>query len=218
MSSFSRAVASVFAAGMIGGASMLMMVPAGIDLGVAAIYPDPPSVPCKRQTWANSDRSCQRWTVPQGELALAAERLPLRQEPEHQRVAIADLPLAAPADLVPPAPRKTYAPAPAEARTPPQPQQAAPVKYLAETAVDVDTPVVAAAPAPVMDERATAPVTRAKTETPRATRHVALASIAIVSKGRPVVIRPTSQQDVYYYTARARVAANVDATSGPIQR
>src|SRR5215468_6882685 len=68
MSSFSRAVAFVFAAGMVVGAGLLIVVPAGTDLGVAAIYvPDPPAVPCKRQTWPNTDRGCLPWTVPQGE-------------------------------------------------------------------------------------------------------------------------------------------------------
>ena len=85
MSSFSRATACVFAAGMVVGTGLLFIVPAGTDLGVATIYvPDPPMAPCKRQTWPNTDRDCQGWTVPQGELALAAERLPIREEAARQ--------------------------------------------------------------------------------------------------------------------------------------
>jgi hypothetical protein len=238
MSSFSRAVASVFAAGMVVGGGLLVVVPAGTDLGVAAIYvPDPPAAPCKRQAWPNTDRGCQRWTVPQGELALATERLPIREEAARQEAELKEetrraamrqltamLPaergherapapvpvaVAVPDELVPAAPRRIV------------PVRIAAVKYLAETAPasDVATPAIAphevalVAP-PAAAERAAAiaaPVARAKAERPA---RQALAAISIVSQGRQVTIRPTSQQDVYYYAARGRLAA----ADAPIQR
>ena len=246
MSSFSRAVAFVFAAGMVVGAGLLIVVPAGTDLGVAAIYvPDPPAAPCKRQTWPNTDRGCLPWTVPQGELALAAERLPIREEAARQeaelqeatrRAAMRQLTAMLPAErgheralpsapMVPPVAAAPVVPVPDDL-VPPAPSRAvpvriAPVKYLAETAPgsNVATPAiapleVALVTPPAAAERIaapSAPVARAKVERP--TRH-ALASISIMSGRRPVTIRPTSQQDIYYYTARARLAA----ANMPIQR
>jgi hypothetical protein len=251
MSSFSRAVASIFVAGFVGGAGVLLLMPAGADLGVAAIYPDPPAAPCKRQTWPNTDRDCVRWTVPQGELALAAERLPIREEAARQeaelqeatrRAAMRQLTAMLPAEhgherASPPAPMvRAVAAAPVvpapDDLVPPAPSRAVPVrltavKYLAETAPDshVVTPAIApfdvalvTPPPPVAAQRVPAPapaampVARAKAE-PRQPRP-AVATIAIISQGRQVTIRPTSQQDVYYYAARAQLAA----ANMPIQR
>jgi hypothetical protein len=254
MSSFSRAVASVFVAGMIGGAGMLMLVPAEADLQVATMrVPDPPAVPCKHQTWANADRGCLAWTVPQGEIAMpkvepkieptvVAKAAP-KPEPNfvsNSESAPHQVASRAPAGPVSPLPARTApavaaVPAPAvEAPATARPQAPA-VKYLAETAVeDVTVPVIAplaiAVVAPVAvaapPERDAPPVVRARaerTEPPvrQAIRSVVAHSVARTAKpivanvsGRDVVIRPTSQQDVYYYAARAKLAA----AGAPIQR
>jgi hypothetical protein len=239
MSSFSRAVASVFVAGMIGGAGILTLVPAEADLQVATMrVPDPPAVPCKRQTWANADRGCLTWTVPQGEIAMPkVEPKPEPNFVSNSEPAPHQVAMRASADPVSPLPPRRIAaapvaePAPAAEAAAAKPQAPA-VKYLAETAVeDVTAPVIAplavamvapvAVPAP--PEPVVTPVVRARaerTEAPRTVRQVshgvtrtAKAIVTTVS-GRAVVIRPTTQQDVYYYAARAQLAA----ANGPVQR
>src|SRR5262245_519683 len=160
MSSFSRAVAAVFVAGMVGGAGGLMLMPgAAVRDAAEARVPDPPTLPCKRQAWANADRGCMTWTTPQGELARAAERAAQRVPPreevaQHQVVQDQvghERALPVTAGLVPALPpRRVAATVVAPTATPDDaPQAARPVpavKYLAETAVGVGAATPVAAP------------------------------------------------------------------------
>jgi hypothetical protein len=46
----------------------LVLVPPAVDAwrlrGSLAPIPDPPSLPCKKQSWPNADRVCLTWTAP----------------------------------------------------------------------------------------------------------------------------------------------------------
>jgi hypothetical protein len=62
-----RSLSKLFVVGMVGGAGALMMLPLAGEVRPVVAHvriPDPPAVPCKRQSWPNADRGCLKWTAP----------------------------------------------------------------------------------------------------------------------------------------------------------
>jgi hypothetical protein len=183
-----RSVTTVFAVGMIGGAGVLMAVPAdeGAPLFPAAgTIPDPPALPCKRQAWPNTDRGCLKWTAQRPELASSEPD----RAPVHIAVQASMLPSAAQRDEVGTRDSAHQAPAP------PQPTT------LASEAPGERSP------------RLPRTAQRSQSEAARTMRGLGdtparISVVASTSDGtrRAIVIRPTSMQDVYYYS-RHDVAA-----------
>jgi len=208
---FMRSLTTVFAAGMIGGAGLLIALPSDkTSSPFAATLPDPPAMPCKRQAWPNTDRGCFKRTALRQEAALrGAERagspvIEPPQSPEHSPDRAAES--AHQRSSVP-----QPDPAPRDELTRAEPVLPPPSWPPAVT----DQPVVGAAGEEA--NQTSAPPTRAaqrgRSEPPRAVRgnHDNLGSISVMARAsdgtrRKIVIRPTSMQDVYYY-ARRDVAA-----------
>jgi len=179
-----RSVMTVFAVGMIGGAGVLIALPANegtlLFPAVGAI-PDPPALPCKHQAWPNADRGCLKWT--------ARRQQPASSEPDR-----ASDHVAAPTSMQPPATQH------GELATPDVP-------------IDAATPTIEAsaerpAPSPRTAQRRTGETARKSADMPRS-----IAVMASASDGtrRKIVIRPTSMQDIYYY---ARNIAAIGPTLG----
>jgi hypothetical protein len=65
---FSRYVSVAFAAGLVGTISSLIQPAHVAELWSAPVarapIPDPPPLPCKKQSWYNADRICLSWTAP----------------------------------------------------------------------------------------------------------------------------------------------------------
>ena len=64
---FRRYLSVAFAAGLIG--TFSLMQPAHVaelwrPSAAAAPIPDPPPLPCNKQSWYNADRICLSWTAP----------------------------------------------------------------------------------------------------------------------------------------------------------
>jgi len=64
---FGRYLSVAFAAGLIG--TLSLMQPAHVaelwrPSAAAAPIPDPPPLPCTKQSWYNADRICLSWTAP----------------------------------------------------------------------------------------------------------------------------------------------------------
>jgi hypothetical protein len=218
-----RSLSTVFAVGMIGGAGVLMMLPlAGDERPVAARarIPDPPALPCKKQSWPSADRACLTWT---------AARKPAKAEAE--RAAVARLRVAEPKQPAAPDELRIVQP---EANPPPQTvARAEPLPALRMHIAPGDGSQRAVATWPPLDETlqpnhpspaatsdiAFAPVTEpaqnfvppaapprvtarvSQSATPRRAR-IAAAVTTVDGRRRMIPIRPHSQQDVYYYAMR----------------
>ncbi len=191
MAGFLRAVTTVFAVGMIGGMGALMLLPPAAEDGplfARARVPDPPATPCKKQYWPNTDRSCQTWTAPRREVAkLDADRA-------HNAAAER-----------PPVAERASLPAP-----PSQPP-AATERPLATAVSEAPAPAAHPTAPPALSVRA---AQRSKNEAARmahrASDNPGIPVTAVASDGtrRTILIRPTSQQDVYYYARREFAAIN----------
>ena len=61
-------VSTLLAVALVGSLIGLVLVPPAVDawrlIGSLAPIPDPPSLPCKKQSWHNADRICLTWTAP----------------------------------------------------------------------------------------------------------------------------------------------------------
>ena len=65
---FRRCLSIAFAAGVIGTLGVLMQPAHVTELwrpsAAVAPIPDPPPLPCNKQSWYNADRICLSWTAP----------------------------------------------------------------------------------------------------------------------------------------------------------
>lgn len=116
MANRTRAIGAIFIVGLVGGASVLTLLPPGSDSYTPIVASA--SVPCKRQTWPMTDRQCQPWTATKpGAMRASADG----------KAAVAEAgPVSSrPPQKVSPAPKAATAPAMAEAPLP-VPSQAAP--------------------------------------------------------------------------------------------
>ena len=61
-------VSTLLAVALVGSLIGLVLVPPAVDAwrlrGSLAPIPDPPPLPCKKQSWPNADRVCLTWTAP----------------------------------------------------------------------------------------------------------------------------------------------------------
>jgi hypothetical protein len=173
-------------------------------------------LPCKQQLWVNSDRACQTWTVPHSNV----ERILLEKTDAIGTAAatapaeIADMPMPAPQSDTPPVPPVVAAfgqvmrPIKAHHDESPRGRAAEPAAAAdiisGETVAEVRTRAV-----PVLEDKAK--VARRSTDAPR---NIPVASHSADGTPRVIMIRPTSRQDVLYYSARReRVAASSPAAS-----
>jgi hypothetical protein len=214
---------------MIGGAGVLMMLPLAGEVRPVVAHarvPDPPALPCKQQTWPNADRGCLKWTAPRA--VAQSESGAQKSRTDARAVAAAGAGMAAPAPQVithhddhareqvaariEPAPQLRMQIAPDD-RTqrvaPSQPQPAVTPQPHVPPSPAVDVAFASGAGEPQGLAPHTAPVRTAPREGVRTAQAVAPAhsGIAVTATGadgrrRTITIRPTSQQDVYYYAAR----------------
>jgi hypothetical protein len=221
MPGYFRATAIVMTVGAIAGAGVLAMLPsAPIDPRDDTRQPlftilegtGRPQVPCKHQLWVNSDRDCQTWTVPHPNVerillektdaigAGAATENPGARAPAD----IKDVPILTPKLETPPVP-----PVLAE-RDRAIPHVAArrdefPSNRTAEPVTAVDARVVGGETVAEIRTRALpsddkAKVARRVTDAPR---DIPVASRSADGTRRVIMIRPTSRQDVLYYSANS---------------
>lgn len=224
MPGYFRATAIVMTVGGIVGAGVLALLPSEpIDPRDDARPPlflilegaDRPQVPCKQQLWVNSDRDCHTWTVPHRDVEkILSEKTdaigtsaptknpgPIEQAPAE----IADVPMPVPRSEIRP-----VSPVVAE-RDHAMPQIAG---QREKSPSDRATEPVAAADARVVGGETVAEVrTRAssvsddKAKVPRRgtdpSRNIPIASRSADGTRRVIMIRPTSQQDLLYYSANS---------------
>jgi hypothetical protein len=221
MPGYFRATAIVMTVGAIVGASVLAMLPsAPMDprddsrppLFTVLDGSGRPQVKCKQQLWVNSDRSCQTWTVPHPNV----EKILSEKTDAIGTGAATENPGAkAPAeipDLLMPAPKSENqsVPPPVVAErdqvTPHITAQRdeSPSDRAAET-VAIDARIVGGETVAEVRSRAWS-VSDDKTKVARrstdAARNIPVASRSADGTRRVIMIRPTSRQDVLYYSAR----------------
>lgn len=235
MPGYFRAVAIVMSVGAITGAGVLAMLPsAPIDTRDDSRPPlftildgaNRSQASCKQQLWVNSDRGCQTWTVPHRDV----ERILSEKTDAIGRSAPAKNPGAvepAPAEIpnVPkPAPKSETPPVPPVVAEGDQlmPQTAAqhhesPSDRAAERVATADARVMGGETVAEVRTRASlvpgdkAKIAHGGTDVPR---NIPVASRSADGTRRVIMIRPTSRQDVLYYSARReRVAASSPAAS-----
>jgi hypothetical protein len=222
MPGYFRATAIVMTAGAITGAAVLAMLPsAPIDQSDDS---HPPlftilegsgrlQVSCRQQLWVNSDRGCQTWTVPHPNV----ERILLEKTDAIGTGAVTENPGArAPAeipDLPMPAPKSETPPVPpiVAQRDQVLPHITArhdesPPDRAAETVNAADARIVGGETVAEVRSRAS-PVPDDKTKVIRrstdAARNIPVASRSADGTRRVIMIRPTSRQDVLYYSANS---------------
>jgi hypothetical protein len=220
MPGYFRATAIVMSVGAIAGAAVLALLPsAPIDPRDDSRPPlftvlegnGRPKLPCKQQLWVNSDRGCQTWTVPHP----SVEKILLEKTDAIGTGGATEKPgVSAPAeipDLPTPAPKS---------ETPPMPPVVAERDQLmpntsqrdefpsdrgAETVDATDGRIVGGETVAEVRSRASlvpddkTKVTRRSTD---AARNIPVASRSADGSRRVIMIRPTSRQDVLYYSAR----------------
>jgi hypothetical protein len=222
MPGYFRAAAIVMTAGAIAGAGVLAMLPsAPIDPRDDARPPlfailegaDRPQVPCKQQLWVNSDRGCQTWTVPHRDVERAlsektdaiGESAPTNNPgaTEWAPAEITDVPMSAPKSESPPVPavvaeRDQVMPQIKAQRDEPPSDRAAESVAAAEAQVVGGETV-----AEVRTRASSVPDDRAKVARrgADASRSIPIASRSADGTRRVIMIRPTSRQDVLYYSA-----------------
>jgi hypothetical protein len=228
MPGYFRATAIVMTVGAISGAGVLAMLPsAPIDPHDDARPPlftilegtGRPKVPCEGQLWVNSDRGCETWTVPHPDV----ERI-LSEKTDAIGTSASSENSAASERAPVPAPKSEALPLPPVAAERDQvmlrittQHEGPPSDRVTEPAAAADAHVVGGET--VEEVRARAPamsgdkakVARRGLDGPR---NIPVASRSADGTRRVIMIRPTSRQDVLYYSARReRVAASSPATN-----
>lgn len=223
MPGYFRAVAIVMSVGAIAGAGVLAMLPsAPIDPRDDSRPPlfailegaNRPQVTCRQQLWVNSDRGCQTWTVPHrdverilsektdaiGTSASAENSVAIERAPAE----IANVPMPAQKSEIPPpvppvvAERDQVIPQIAAQRDESPSNRAAEPEAAADARVSGGETVaeVRTRASSVPDDKAK--VARRGTDV---SRNIPVASRSADGTRRVIMIRPTSRQDVLYYSA-----------------
>jgi hypothetical protein len=217
MPGYFRATAIVMTAGAIAGSVVLAILPpAPIDPRDDSRPPlftilegtGRPQVPCRQQLWVNSDRDCQTWTIPhpnvKGMLLEKTDAIETGVATENRGALaeIADMPMSAPKSETTPAP-------PVEAENQVMLQIAAQPH---ESASDRAAEPMAAAYAHSVGGETLAEVrarasrvrddkSKIASRGPDGPRNIPVASRSADGTRRVIMIRPTSRQDVLYYSA-----------------
>jgi hypothetical protein len=222
MPGYFRATAIVMTAGAIAGVAVLAMLPsAPIDPRDDSRPPlftilegsDRPQVSCKQQLWVNSDRGCQTWTVPHPNVERillektdaigtgAATENPGARAPAE----IPDLPMPAPKSETPAVPPVVAQRDQALPHITAQPDESRSDRA-AETVYAADARIVSGETVAEVRSRAS-PAPDDKTKVIRrgtdAARNIPVASRSADGTRRVIMIRPTSRQDVLYYSANS---------------
>jgi hypothetical protein len=207
-----RSLSTVFAVGMIGGAGVLMMLPLAGDarpVAARARIPDPPALPCKKQSWPSADRACLTWTAARKPAKAEAERAavarPQVAEPKQPAAPEEPLPTLrmhiAPGD----GPQRAVATWPPLDGTlqpnHPSPAATGDIAFAPVTEPAQNFVPPAAPPARVAAHGAGEGARTALIATPPRGR-IAVAVTTADGRRRMISIRPHSQQDVYYYATR----------------
>jgi hypothetical protein len=229
MPGYFRAAAIVMSVGGIAGAGVLAMLPS------APIDPRddsrPPlfailegtgrlQVPCKQQLWVNSDRGCQTWTVPRREVErILSEKTdaigtsPVTENPGTGERA-ANVPMPTPKSENLPVPPPVVAERDQATLQVAAQRDESPSDRPAESVAVADAHVGGETVAELRARASSAPDDKAKLARPDGRRNIPVASRAADGTRRVIMIRPTSRQDVLYYSARReRVAASSPAVS-----
>jgi hypothetical protein len=194
--------ASLIAFGSMIVVGMLMLLPLAVERPLVASAEDPPAIPCKRQTWLHFDRSCLSrrglpWVVAHGasdsvtaEVSVAAENVPEQAltETQHTPATVPQQP-AQGSDIAMPEQATPVPPPPAEERQ--------------KRAIEAQARLPAPKRAARRDRAAKRPTNEALNAVRRFgdTLHdVPASAYAADGARRRIVIRPTSIQDVYYYS------------------
>ena len=208
--------ASLIAFGGIIGVGALALLPPALELPrvAGAEIPDPPAIPCKQQTWLHFDRNC-----------LSRRDLPWVAERGTARAVTVEVPSAA----VEQAPEQPSVPRQHTATMEPQRAVTVPQEVPRESASEITAPEQGLpVPPPTAEERHVAKPTiqsqprlpaskkaargeraakRPTNEALKAVRRfgdilhdIPVSAYAADGTRRSIVIRPTSVQDVYYYS------------------
>ena len=235
MPGYFRATAIVMTVGAISGAGVLAMLPsAPLDPRDDARPPlftilegtGRPQVPCKGQLWVNSDRGCQTWTVPHPEVEriLSEKTDTIGTSASSENLAASERVPAEIADMPVPAPKSATLPLPPVVAERDQvvlriaaQHEESPPDRVAESATAADAHIVGGETVEEVRARASA-VSGDKAKVARRSldgpRNIPVASHSADGTRRVIMIRPTSRQDVLYYSARReRVAASSPAAS-----
>lgn len=203
MTGFFGAAARFLALFLVVGFAALVFLPSAdgpLLAGIAA--PDPAPSPCKKQHWPNVERRCL-WSEPKRELGrTAANRDGAKAEGAKRETAS---PAIAKADAAPLTTAENEPGAPPLASL--VAAEAPAAEHGAEHAARREA--AAANAAPIADAPPAARPALRKTEKPRPLRiapageGIPIAVVRADGSRRTVLIRPTSPQDVYYYSQRS---------------
>jgi len=196
--------ASLIAFGSIIGVGALALLPAALERPrvAGAEIPDPPAIPCKRQTWLHFDRNC-----------LSRRDLPWIAERGTARAVTVEVPSAA-AENAPEQPlmaRRHAATVPQESASEitapehglPVPPPTAEERHVAKPTIESQPRLPASKKAARGDRAAKRPTNEALKAVRRfgdALHDIPVSAYAADGTRRRIVIRPTSVQDVYYYS------------------